>query len=303
MNRSFLSPAARWSIATLAIVALLPYTVLKLLWLGGSRIGMVPGSGTGNMQDARMEIGNLITVVLVVIGAIVVLALTQSWGQRLPWWVLVIPAAAATGALAPIALGLPVGAVLQAVTEGNVNSGGEGNLTGPVFAFVYGGFGVFGVALAILFADYVQRRWSPVLAEGPRPPSQWGARALAAVCVIPFACAMIFWAFASEGMGLAGWESLAQRVVLVVAALLALLGCAALLAQGKRVPPRPRWLAGWLGCCTTAVQGPVMLLLAYDATVDAVLVVVTVLATPAAAWLGLSAIRRTNQAVSEAASR
>ncbi|MEU3274480.1 hypothetical protein ABZ639_26860 [Saccharomonospora sp. NPDC006951] len=298
MNRSFLAPIARWSVAVLAIAALLPYTALKLLWLGGSRIGMVPGSDAGHMRDTRMEIGNAVTVVLVVIGVIVVLALTQSWGQRLPWWIPVIPAAAATGALAPIALGLPFGVVLQAVAEGDVSSGGEGNLSGPVFALVYGGFGVFGVALAILFADYVQRRWAPILAEGPRPPRR-RAGVLAAVCVVPFAGAMIFWAFASDAMGLAGWQSLAQRVVLVVAALLALLGCAALLSQGQRVPARPRWLAGWIGCCTTAVQGPVMLLLAHDATVDLSLIVVTVLATPAAAWLGLSAIHRTDQAVSE----
>ncbi|WP_405433533.1 hypothetical protein [Micromonospora sp. NBC_00617] len=33
-----------------------------------------------------MEIGNVITVVLVVIGVVAVLALTGRWGQRPPWW-------------------------------------------------------------------------------------------------------------------------------------------------------------------------------------------------------------------------
>ncbi|MEU0156605.1 hypothetical protein [Micromonospora fulviviridis] len=56
-----------------------------------------------------MGIGNVITVVLAMIG-VVVLALTGPGGQRLPWWTLVIPAAAATGGLSPIALGLLVGA-------------------------------------------------------------------------------------------------------------------------------------------------------------------------------------------------
>ena len=50
-----------------------------------------------------MEIGNLITAGLAVIG-VVVLARTRRRGMRLPWWLLTIPAASATGALAPIAL-------------------------------------------------------------------------------------------------------------------------------------------------------------------------------------------------------
>ena len=287
-----LPPVARRGVAVLAVAALLPYTVLKLLWLGGSQIGMVPGSGPGHMQDARMEIGNVITVALAVIGVVVVLALTGRWGQRLPWWTLVIPAAAATGALAPIALGLPIGALLQALWQGSVESGGEGNLTEWVFALVYGGFAVFGITLAVLFADYVNRRWSPLLDAGPRPPRQGWARVLAVVAFVPFAGAMLLWAFGSESMGLAGWESIAQRVVLVVVALLSLLGCAVLLPPGDR-SRHTRWMLGWIGCCTAAVQGPVMLLLANDAKINPALLAVTLVATPGAAWLGLSAIHRT----------
>lgn len=289
---------ARRGVAVLAVAALLPYTVLKLLWLGGSQIGMVPGSGPGHMQDARMEIGNAITVVLAAIGVVVVLALTGRWGQRLPWWTLVIPAAAATGALAPIALGLPIGALLQALLEGTVRSGGEGNLTGWVFALVYGGFAVFGIALALLFADYVSRRWSPLLDAGPRPPRRRWSRVLTVITFVLFAGAMLFWAFVSGSLRLAGWESVAQRVVLVVVALLTLLGCAVLLPPDDRSRHRMRWMLGWIGCCTAAVQGPVMLLLANDATINPALLAVTLVATPAAVWLGLSAIHRTAHVVS-----
>ncbi|MEV0157983.1 hypothetical protein AB0H57_30355 [Micromonospora sp. NPDC050686] len=235
-----------------------------------------------------MEIGNVITVILAAIGVVVVLALTGRWGQRLPWWTLVIPAAVATGALAPIALGLPIGALLQALLQGSVRSGGEGNLTSWVFALVYGGFAVFGITLAVLFAGPPRQRW---------------ARVLTVTAFILFAGAMLFWAFVSEPMGLAGWKSIAQRAVLVVVALLSLLGCAALLPPGDRPGHRLRWTLGWIGCCTAAVQGPVMLLLANDAAINPVLLAVTLVATPGAAWLGHSAIHRTACAVSASNAR
>lgn len=63
--------------------------------------------------------------------------------------------------------------------------------------------------------------------------------------------------------------------------------------------PRLRWAVGWIGCCTVAAQGPT-LLLARDASVDPRLLVVTLLATPAAARLGLSALRRTSPALNPA---
>src|SRR5690606_19985703 len=157
-----------------AVGSLAPYTVLKLLWLSGSNVGMIPGSEPSQMQNVRMEVGNIITVGLALVGVIIVLALSQRWGERLPAWIVVLPGAGATGALAPIALGLPVGMVIQVIAVGTVSSGGEGTLTGQVFAVVYGGFAVFGVALAILFADYCQRRWPVLLAASPqRPQNRW----------------------------------------------------------------------------------------------------------------------------------
>lgn len=285
--------SARRIVAVVAIVALLPYIVLKVLWLSGSSIGMVPGAGNEHMQDVRMEIGNVITVGLAVIGVVVVLALTRRWGMRLPWFLLTIPAAAATGGLAPIALGLPLGVALQAVTQsGIVSSGGEGDLLPGVFAVVYGGFAVYGIALAVLFADYVQRRWAALLAVGPQPPRRPWVRVLAAAAIIVFAAAMVFWACAPTTAGLAGWESLAQRTVLVVIAALSIAGCAALLV-GTAQRPRTRWAAGWIGCCTAAAQGPTLLLLSNDAAIDLALLAVTIIATPTAAWLGLSTVRCT----------
>jgi hypothetical protein len=285
-----LSGALRRIVVVAAVVALAPYLVLKVLWLAGSRIGMVPGVAS-HMGDARMQIGNVITVGLAVCGVAVVLALVSRWGRRLPWWTVVLPAAVATGALAPIALGLPLGALLQAVIRGDVSSGGEGDLLPGVFFVVYGGFAVYGIALAILFADYVQRRWSAVLDAGPVPPRTGWGRALPAAALGLFAATTVSWAFAPPSAGLAGWESIAQRTVLVVVGLLTVVGGVALLWRGSSMP-RERWAAGWIGCCTAAVQGPTLLLLANEAVIDPLLLAVTLVATPAAAWLGLSALRR-----------
>lgn len=275
----------------IAALSLLPYVGLKVLWLSGSDIGMVPGANTSHMQDARMEIGNIVTVGLAGVGVILVLALAQRWGERLPWWFLVLPAAAATGALAPIALGLPMGLLLQAVVTGLVTSGGEGDLMPAVFAVVYGGFAIYGLALALLFADYAHRRWRALLAAAPRPPQPVLGRALPAAAIGSFSALVLVWALGPSSRGLAGWDSLAQRTVLVVVALLSVMGCAALL-KTEASRPRVRWVLGWIGCSTAAVQGPTLLLLAQDATINITLVAVTLLATPAATWLGLSALNR-----------
>lgn len=292
VRRGTLSPRVRRIVSLTGIVALIPYTALKVLWLTGSPIGMVPGAGSGTMQDARMEIGNLITVAMAVSGVIVVLALVQQWGMKLPWWLLVIPAAAATGALAPIAMGLPLGTLLQAVLVGHVSSGGEGDLLPGVFAIVYGSFAVYGIALALLFSDYAHRRWYPLLTAGPRQPRRRWAHRLAATAVALFSAAMMFWALAPASAGLAGWESLAQRTVLGIVAFLSLLGCIALLTSTSS-RPRLRWALGWIGCSTAGVQGPTLLLLANNSLINPVLLAVTLVATPAAIWLGLSAIRHT----------
>jgi hypothetical protein len=294
-----LASRTRSAIAAIAIAALLPYTVLKVLWLADSRIGMVPGSGYGHMQDARMEIGNGITILAVGVGIAVVLALVQDWGMRLSWWVLVLPAAGATGALAPIALGLPFGVLLQTLVDGNMSTGGEGNLEGPVFSVVYGGFAVFGIALSVLFVDYVGRRWSTVIASGPKPPRERWIILAAIAGMVPFALGMLFWAFPAPGTaGLDGWQSIAQRMVLVVIALLTLVGLITpLLPRLLAAPPVRAWLTVWVGCCTAAVQGPILLLLAHDAVLSVPLLVLAALATPAAVLFGLAVLRRSSETV------
>lgn len=222
---------------------------------------------------------------------LVVLALTRRWGLRLPWWLPVLPAAVATGAVAPIALGLPVGALLQLVVHGDVRTGGEGSLLPAVFAVVYGGFAAFGVGLAVLFVDYVHRRWPVLLRQGPPAPPVRTLRLLAIAGMAPLAAATTFWALAPAEHGLRGWESIAQRTALLGVAVLTVVGCAALLARTSS-GPRLRWALGWVGCCTAAVQGPTMLLLSPDGDVNPVMLAVVVVATPVAAWLGLSAVAR-----------
>ncbi|PZP29780.1 MAG: hypothetical protein DI613_11475 [Kocuria rhizophila] len=298
MALSALNSTVRTWVGVAAIASLLPYTILKILWLGGSKLGMKVGAAGGHMQDVRMEIGNVVTVVLAVIGAGVVLALIQRWGQRLPWWVVLVPAAGATGTLAPIALGLPVGVLLQSALEGNVRSGGEGDLQGGVFALVYGGFGVFGIALAVLFVDYLKRRWPTLMTTGPRWPHQQWVVPVAWLGMLPLVGALWFWAAnGASSAGLAGWESLAQRTVLVVIGLLVLSGLVSpYLARWGALRPAAAWMVAWIGCCVAAVQGPVLLLLSRDGTVELPLLFVTILATPSAVLLASAMLRHRSTA-------
>jgi len=113
---------------------------------------------------------------------------------------------------------------------------------------------------------------------------------------MPLVIAVAVWAFARGSMVLSGWESLAQRVVLIAIAVLVVTGNLVLLLPAHGRGPRLRWFVGWVGCCTAAVQGPVLLVLAKDSSVNPVLLTVAAIATPSAIALGLSAMHRSEQA-------
>ena len=285
-----LSRTVRRIVVVAAALALAPYLVLKVLWLAGSRVGIATGGRVahGRRPHADRERHHRRTRGLRRRGR-------PRFGEPLGAAAALVDRRASRGRgdrgtrahrAGPAAGGAP-----SAVIRGDVSSGGEGDLLPGVFFVVYGGFAVYGIALAILFADYVQRRWSAVLDAGPVPPRTGWGRALPAAALGLFAATTVSWAFAPPSAGLAGWESIAQRTVLVVVGLLTVVGGVALLWRGSSTP-RERWAAGWIGCCTAAVQGPTLLLLANEAVIDPLLLAVTLVATPAAAWLGLSALRR-----------
>ncbi|QHY94842.1 hypothetical protein SSPS47_06855 [Streptomyces sp. S4.7] len=148
------------AVRAVAIASCLPYITLKVLWIAGSRVGIPDGS---TLLDDRiaMAIGNGLSVALDAAVVVLALLLTQPWGRRVPAWLLALPMWVATGLLAPIMTGYPLQLAVTAFSGSGSPSAGadEPFLHEWVFAVVYGGFIVQGLALGALFVRYAHRRW------------------------------------------------------------------------------------------------------------------------------------------------
>ena len=124
----------------LAVLATMPDLILKPLWLSGSTIGVTDDAGLAEMHSARFVAGNTITLLLMALAAAFVVALTRPWADRVPASVVFVLGAGATGLLAPILLGMPLGLALQALVHGEVRPSGDTGLAPWVFGIVYSGF-------------------------------------------------------------------------------------------------------------------------------------------------------------------
>jgi hypothetical protein len=225
-----------------AVVACLPYVALKVAWLAGSSVGSATAAGAASLHDGRHTVGNAATLALELVAVLLALALTHRRGQKLPAVVLLLPIWVGTGLLAPIALGLPVGVIVQAVIGGSPAPADNG-LQGWVYAVVYGGFVVQAIALLTAFVLYARVRWpelfrlrtvelaSDTSRRLPRFLAQAGALAAAVYAVTNLA-----WAVAGESLAAPpDLDTAAQRSVFVSTGLLALAGA---WAVPKLVHPR-----------------------------------------------------------------
>jgi hypothetical protein len=144
-----------------AIAACVPYLVLKIAWASGSRIGIPDGSSLLEGRTA-MVAGSVESALLDSLVVVLVLLLTQQWGRRIPVWLLIPPVWAAIGLLSPIMVGYPLQLGARLLGGTTARSGGPAArpfLHQWVFAVVYTGFIVQGVALAALFLLYAGARW------------------------------------------------------------------------------------------------------------------------------------------------
>jgi hypothetical protein len=286
-----------------ALVATVPYLVLKLLWLSGSTVGMTERGHT-EMSSTRYQVGNSVTVVLMLVAAGLVVALTRSWAERVPARLVLVLGAGATGLLAPILLGLPLGLGVQALAGGAAKPAEDAVLEPWVFGVVYSGFGLLAVALGMLLLGHVARRWGHLVAEPPDRPA-WPAALAGALGTLPFAVAMVSWgAFGPGGTGPQGMDQPAQRTVLVVTGILS--GAAFVVpfsSRSARRWPRATWLTVWTGCCVAALQEPAQLLLAQGGKAEPVVAAIALLSTPGACVYGLHLLRRQVARASADASR
>ncbi|MFE4619220.1 hypothetical protein ACFRJ7_24265 [Streptomyces sp. NPDC056747] len=134
-----------------AVAALVPYTTLKTAWALGLTVGYTgtgrPGADPEYTSDLGIWLydhGVDVTAVLAVLGMVLALALTRSWGRRLPRPPMLALGWAGAGALAPF------GALLAAVGvlawTGVIGSGLDDHAPWVV-AVAYGGFSCYGLAL------------------------------------------------------------------------------------------------------------------------------------------------------------
>ncbi|MEV0154902.1 hypothetical protein AB0H57_14305 [Micromonospora sp. NPDC050686] len=137
------------------IAAILPYLVLKVLWVAGVMVG-VPDSSPAHdgWQGA-----NLATLALDVVAVGLALAFTQRWGRRLPAWSVLVPAWIGTGFLTPAAVQVPVGFVYSLLTTGQPVRMTDGLVEDWTYTVVYSSFALQGVLLAAAFAGYARSRW------------------------------------------------------------------------------------------------------------------------------------------------
>lgn len=154
-------PRSRRLLRAAAVVACLPYLTLKTAWVAGSRTG-IPADSPLLDHTTAVAAANVLTMLMD--GAVIVLALllTRPWGRAVPARLLAVPVWVATGLLAPIMAGYPLQLVVRAFGGSPAGtSGGDGEpfLHGWVFAVVYGGFIVQGLALGALFVLYARDRW------------------------------------------------------------------------------------------------------------------------------------------------
>ncbi|MFF5767877.1 hypothetical protein ACFY8F_35855 [Streptomyces tanashiensis] len=144
------APATRAGLV--AVAALVPYTVLKTMWA----LGVTPGyTGTGRPGADPEYTSDLgiwlydhgvdVTAVLALIGMALALALTQPWGRRLPRLPLLALGWAGAGALAPFGAFL---AALGVLAWTGVIDVGMADHAPWVVAVAYGGFSLYGLALA-----------------------------------------------------------------------------------------------------------------------------------------------------------
>ena len=277
----------------LVVAAVAPYVALKLSWLAGSSVGVRDAAGLTELHSTRMVVGNNVTIALELAAVGLALALTSAWGRRVPAWIMLGLGAGATGLLAPILLGLPVGSVFQLATQGHLHTDGMEHMSPWVFATVYGGFAVLAMAIAVLAWRYAVVRWSTVLRRPPRAPGAW-VLVLGALGLLPFAAAMLWWALVGPGTsGPAAMDAVVQRTILGVTGLLAAGGfLAPLVPWGSTRRPGLAWPLTWVGCTTAALQAPTQILLANGGQPSLATACLGVLAVPGAAVYGLQVLRR-----------
>lgn len=240
-----------------AALALLPYLLIKVSWVVGSLMGLLPvGNGFGMTEWVVL---NTVTIGMAAIGIALALALVRPWGMRIPGPLVAFCAWVGSGFLVSL---LPFG-VLGALLDagGGTLDAGAGDPADPAMpawegVLVQFGFLGMGLGLAIAAPAHLRRRWPQAftgrVGDGPR--TALPRAAVVATAVVGTAVGL-FWLYWAAG-GTVGITRPAGRVtdwytLGAVSGFWALAGSAAVGVITRGRPARlPRWLPvvfGWVG--------------------------------------------------------
>jgi iron complex transport system permease protein len=233
----------------LTIATMLPYLVLKTLWLSGNDVGMLDADLA---HDPSLLALNAITFGMDVVALVIVLAFTHSWGLRAPAALVALPLWVGTGLLVPVALTMPVSWLAMMLSSPAAGAGTD-FLASWVRPMVYGGFTGQAVGLSVAFVLYARARWSSLFTRrvgdrtsGVTHPVQVLAAVVAAGLVAFVGLFRLLWA-SGAGFGLpdgyaaqSSFDDLWAHGVFAVAAIGAAVG---LLVMVLRWAPRtPFWV-------------------------------------------------------------
>ncbi|MFF0226222.1 hypothetical protein [Streptomyces sp. NPDC004629] len=237
-----------------AAAALVPYLVIKVSWVVGSLLGLLP-VGRGFSLGGWLVL-NTVTIGMAAAGIMLGLALVRPWGMRIPGRLVGFLAWVGAGFLVSILPFVAVSALVNSGTgssQGSGGSAGDASMPGWEAVLLQCSFVGTGIALAVALPAYLRRRWPHALRRPERPRSRTSARSLwPAVTGAMTGLAWLYWA-AGGTLGIAhrderpaGWHVLAG-----VSACWALAASAAVLVLVRRRPtrlPYPLLLASaWLG--------------------------------------------------------
>ena len=145
------------------IVAVLPYLVLKVLWVAGVMVGIPEDSQAYSGWAAA----NAATGVIDFVAILLALALTQNWGMRLPSWLVVVPIWIGTGFLVPAFVEVVVNFAQGMIASGQLVRVDNGLVEDWTYVIVGSSFALQGLLLAGAFVLYTRRRWGTATAELP----------------------------------------------------------------------------------------------------------------------------------------
>ncbi|WNE98657.1 hypothetical protein PS467_26645 [Streptomyces luomodiensis] len=236
-----------------AALALTPYLLIKVSWVVGSLLGLLPvGTGFGKTEWVVL---NSATIGMAGIGIAVALALVRPWGMRIPGAPLAFCAWVGTGFLVPV-LPYAVLSPLLGSADGNPKSGSDAGPSMPVWeaALIQIGFVGMGLGLAIALPAYLRRRWPDAFAGRLGDGGEGSPRVLPWMAVVGAAVGLIwlYWAVGGTvGVAHRGERDLAWYVLSGVLGLWAFAASVATWAAVRGRPARvPRWgpmVLGWIG--------------------------------------------------------